>query len=220
MPDFNAIKQHYDSLSPIYEAHWASYNQAQVDWVMAHWPVNKKPETVLDIGCGTGLMLEHIHQKWPGIELLGVDASGSMLQKAEGALAQAASFQEGNIEDGDFTAQLPPSDVVLSLSVSHHLNDIDRHIRLLHRLVGENGTVFLADFSLDGWGMKLAHRYVWPRGKTYQTAFPQWILMKKLAEKSLFSVRNSAILKPDWFWRIQIYELEQLFVRGGEPEDV
>ncbi|HOQ00799.1 MAG TPA: class I SAM-dependent methyltransferase [Acetivibrio clariflavus] len=61
-----------------YEEHmskWKSYYQ----WMADLLPVST--ETLLDIGCGTGLELDYIFIRFPNLQTVGVDLSNKMLQK-------------------------------------------------------------------------------------------------------------------------------------------
>ncbi len=40
-----------------------------------------KPESLIDIGCGTGQLLQQISRLYPGIELTGIDKAQEMIQK-------------------------------------------------------------------------------------------------------------------------------------------
>jgi SAM-dependent methyltransferase len=53
---------------------------------------------VLDAGCGTGALAERLAAACPGIELVGVDLSGSMIERARNRRPWPASFAEGDID--------------------------------------------------------------------------------------------------------------------------
>ena len=44
------------------------------------------PPRVLDVACGTGILLRHLLERVPGMEAYGVDASADMLAQAQEAL--------------------------------------------------------------------------------------------------------------------------------------
>ena len=87
------------------------------------------PQTIVDLGCGTGNVTRLLGERWPRARVVGVDSSPSMLAKAE-AMSAAIRWIEADIDawtpDG-------PVDLVFSNAVLHWLDD---HAALLPRLVG------------------------------------------------------------------------------------
>lgn len=76
-------------------------------------------QTLLDIGCGTGLELEAMFRRFPGLRVTGVDLSGEMLAKARG------KFSEENFRavQADYFAYPFPAeafDAALSFETLHH----------------------------------------------------------------------------------------------------
>lgn len=76
-------------------------------------------ETLLDIGCGTGLELEAVYRRFPEAGVTGIDLSGSMLSKAREKFA-GKRFQ--GIEADYFAYPFPDGafDAVLSFETLHH----------------------------------------------------------------------------------------------------
>src|SRR4029077_11491172 len=59
-----------------------------------------RPAAILDVGCGTGILLKEAQVRFPGAELIGVDAATEMVRVAEASLpaGSAIRFQEAQAE--------------------------------------------------------------------------------------------------------------------------
>lgn len=82
---------------------------------------------VLDAGCGTGVLAERMAQACPGVELVAVDLSRSMLARARGRRGWPASFSfvESGIDDV-LQADLSGFDRIASVNVIWTLPDPER----------------------------------------------------------------------------------------------
>lgn len=76
-------------------------------------------ETLLDIGCGTGLELEAFYRRFPEARIMGIDLSGDMLARAREKFT-GKRFQ--GIEADYFVHPFPAEafDVALSFETLHH----------------------------------------------------------------------------------------------------
>jgi len=95
--------------------------------LMAH--VNfESPETVYDLGCGTGTITGILKERWPEARVTGVDSSASMLERTRdvetGVYWQHSDLNEWHPES--------PADVVYSNAALHWLND---HEQLFPRIM-------------------------------------------------------------------------------------
>ena len=90
----------------------------------------EQPQTVVDLGCGTGNVTRILRSRWPQARISGVDASPQMLAEARAA--------EANIswEQSDLAAWNPGTsfDLVYSNAALHWLDD---HPALFARLCGK-----------------------------------------------------------------------------------
>ena len=206
MPFSSSIARHYDWLASVYESRWPAYNEVQIKWVLDHWPHMDKKAAVLDLGCGTGLALARIREKFPDVDLTGVDVSAGMLKRAKNRLP-SATYLEGNIEDSGLVSCLPQGDVVLSLSVLHHLLDADRHLQLLDRLTKPGGTVFLSDFAREGLAMNVGDMIFRWTQPLHKTSWTHSALLHKIENIFPRGIHARAILRPNAFWRIQIFAI-------------
>lgn len=76
-------------------------------------------KTLLDIGCGTGLELEAMYRRFPGLDVTGIDLSGPMLAKAREKFA-GKKFRA--VEADYFAYPFPAEtfDAALSFETLHH----------------------------------------------------------------------------------------------------
>ncbi|HMK99148.1 MAG TPA: methyltransferase domain-containing protein [Acidimicrobiales bacterium] len=107
---------------------------------------------LLDIGTGTGRLLERLGRGRPGLALFGLDRSAGMLAAARRSRAQLhlvrGAAEALPFPDGSFDA------VTTTLSF-HHWSDQPEALREVHRVLRPGGTFALADVSIDDlppWG--------------------------------------------------------------------
>jgi ubiquinone/menaquinone biosynthesis C-methylase UbiE len=110
------------------------------------------PETVLDVGCGTGRLLRAASTYWPQARLIGVDPADGMIEVAR-QLTPAATFLSGTSE----ALPLPDNSVNLVLSTLsfHHWHDQAAGVREIARVLRPNGYFFLADIPGPAWIAKV-----------------------------------------------------------------
>jgi ubiquinone/menaquinone biosynthesis C-methylase UbiE len=109
------------------------------------------PKRILDVGCGTGVLLRTLADRYPDAELHGLDISPGMLREARAKLSEdfQADFRQGAAEDlpyedGHF-------DLVLSTICFHHWHSRVDGLREVHRVLAPGGLFGLADHFAIGW---------------------------------------------------------------------
>ena len=77
---------HFSSSAPTYDSHAAL--QREIAWQLLDWGYSRlsfpggSPDSVLDIGCGTGYLTGFIHDRLHPGSIVGLDMATGMLQKA------------------------------------------------------------------------------------------------------------------------------------------
>lgn len=133
------LKGYYDDFSRTYDAPRASGYHKWVDdfefSIVAPYATGKR---VLEVGCGTGLLLEKATSV--ACEAVGVDLSEGMLNAARsrGLKVSVASATSLPFDDGSF-------DVTYSFKVLAHVQDIRRAIAEMVRVTARGGVV-VAEF--------------------------------------------------------------------------
>lgn len=147
----NALSR-FQRWSPTYERSWLQprlFEPAQqaVLEVMEHY-LPTQPNAVLDVGCGTGRLLRSVHERWPDADLMGIDPTPGMVERAR-QLTPAATFEVS------FAEALPVSDasvdVVVSTFAFHHWSDQGAGLREVARVLRPKGYFFLADAVVPEW---------------------------------------------------------------------
>ncbi len=105
------------------------------DRIMPHLPTDF--QSILEIGCGKGELLERFRAAYPNVAQRGIDGSSRAV-----ALAKARGF---DVDLGFVVADtsLPKADVVMAIAVLEHLEDPARLLRILRDALNPDGRLVL-----------------------------------------------------------------------------
>lgn len=131
---------HYDEMSRLEESHWWHLARQQIipDWLGRQLKKLgfKRDSKILDLGCGTGKILNILKQFG---ETTGLDSSAK-------AIAYAKSKGAGTIVLGDAT-KLPfkkeSFDAVTAMELLEHIKDDSGALQEWRRVLRQNGVLFL-----------------------------------------------------------------------------
>ena len=172
--------------------------------LLARVPV-AAPRTVIDLGCGTGILAPLLMQRWPDAKLTGIDSSSEMLAKAR------ADNPGAHFVQADVATWRPEQavDVIYSNAMLHWL---DGHERLIAGL--------LAALAPAGWlAIQMPRNFEEPSHTTINDAIEQGPWRGKLEPH----LRRRPVAEPQQYWRLfhdkvaslQIWETQYLQVLQG-----
>src|SRR2546423_13616166 len=144
-----------------YNRHWHTYTErtlaeavAMIDFdTLDDAPGQSgRPPRVLDVACGTGILLRHLYERLPNMEAYGVDASADMLAQAREALKDLPNVHLERAEvDGGESANLPYApntfDLITCTNTLHYIPDLVAFLAGLGRLLAPGGQLVLEDFA-------------------------------------------------------------------------
>lgn len=88
----------------------------------------ESPQSIVDLGCGTGTVTALLRARWPQAKITGIDNSREMLERAQTAAPDAA----WELADLAQWAPASPPDLIVSNAALHWLDD---HPKLFPRLM-------------------------------------------------------------------------------------
>jgi ubiquinone/menaquinone biosynthesis C-methylase UbiE len=109
-------------------------------------------DRALDIGCGTGTFAVALKQRYPCVELVGIDPDERALARAKRKAERAGveiRFQRGFADSLEYPAAT--FDVVFSSFMFHHLegNNREKTLREVCRVLKPRGAFYLLDFEVS-----------------------------------------------------------------------
>ena len=108
---------------------------------------NERAGLVVDLGCGAGNVTPYLARRWPDAEVIAVDSSAQMLERAR---SDHPELDVRWVQDDAATWEPPrPPDVLYSNSLLHWLDDHEQLVPRLAGLVRSGGT--LAFQVPDNW---------------------------------------------------------------------
>lgn len=104
----------------------------------------RAPKLVLDVGTGTGSLLERLHSLYPDARLTGVDIAFNMCLCARQKLGAICQVVNGDAESLPF--RTGAFDLAVSASALQWVGDLSLALHELHRVVRPGGDISLAFF--------------------------------------------------------------------------
>lgn len=154
------VVKEYSRLAPVYDARWSFYIEATTSATIARL---SPPPTgrVLDVGCGTGALLQKLGRQYPQARLVGVDPAPEMLAVARGRVSPGTELREAWAERLPFEDDA--FDMVVSCSMLHYVRQPVAALVEMTRVLRTGGELVITDWCDDflacrvcDWWLRLA----------------------------------------------------------------
>lgn len=136
----------YARLAPEYDARWSFYVEATTRETLARLSL-RPTDRVLDVGCGTGALLERLAESHPAALLSGVDPVPEMLAVARERMPAEVELREGWAERLPFAEE--QFDVVVSCNMFHYIQRPVDALREMRRVLRPGGRLVVTDWCDD-----------------------------------------------------------------------
>lgn len=141
--EFTKAAEVYDS------GHAGIYEMCKDDYPPILVELEKGPfEDLLDVGCGTGPMIELLAAKYPEKRYVGLDLTPKMIEVARAKRLPNATFVVGDSEALPFEAN--SFDAVICANSFHHYPNPDRFFAGAARVLRPGGRLVLRDYTAPG----------------------------------------------------------------------
>ena len=179
------MRHRYGRLAEEYDRRWARYVQASVDGTLRRIDLTGVRDA-LDVGCGTGELLERAARAHPG-RYVGVDLSLDMLEAARRKLGTRAGLVVGSATRLPFRAR--GFDLVVSTSALHHWRDPETAFAEIRRVLRPGGRVAITDWCGDSFLARLRDRVLRRLEPAYGQVWRSVELAVLLADAGFTDVR-------------------------------
>lgn len=162
------VQQTYDSLALDYDQRWRRYVDATLNATLEGLSF-RGDESLLDLPAGTGKLVGRLLEKWPDMEITGVDLSPRMLDQARAKpFAARAKWVQADVcclpfDDASF-------DHALCVNSFHYFPSPLESIKELRRVLRPDGDLILVDWCDDYLTCKLCSLWLrWTDPAFYMT---------------------------------------------------
>lgn len=145
MPDSDKIAAAFHQKAVEYDHHVLVQKRVVTQLVGSiEQHLTQVPVHILDVGTGTGALLERLHSAYPDASLAGVDIAFNMCLRTRQKLGSACSVVTGDAENLPYKSG--SFDLIASASVLQWVTDLSSAIHEMHRVVRPGGEINLAFF--------------------------------------------------------------------------
>jgi ubiquinone/menaquinone biosynthesis C-methylase UbiE len=156
-PSRKPVVEEYARLAPTYDVKWSSYVEATTRETLARLRLGST-DRLLDVGCGTGALLDRVSRSHPAALLTGVDPVPEMLAVARRRLAPEVGLREGWAEGLPFESE--QFDVVVSNNMFHFIRQPLAALREMGRVLRPGGRLLITDWCDDYLACRICDLYL------------------------------------------------------------
>lgn len=143
----------FDSVNSYYKVHSRIYDLTR--WgilfgrnrLLELIPEDFRPERILDLGCGTGKHLIKLAERFTNANIIGVDASKEMLNKASSKVKSFDRIELAHTPINTYLNNSAPFDLIICSYSLSMFGDDHNYLELIHHSLTQNGLVAIVDFN-------------------------------------------------------------------------
>ncbi|MGH8289950.1 MAG: class I SAM-dependent methyltransferase [Steroidobacteraceae bacterium] len=192
----NPIRREYARLAPEYDARWSFYIEATTSATLAR--LSSSPTArILDVGCGTGVLLQRLAQSQPQATLIGIDPVPEMLTVARRRVPLSIALHEGWVEELPFADS--DFDLVVSCSMLHYVRQPVVALREMGRVLRPGGELVITDWCDDYLTCRVYSCWLRLTGSSHVKTYSEREC-RRLLEEAGYSQAQIERYKINWLW--------------------
>lgn len=185
-----SIKE-FTEAARIYESgHAGLYEMCKDDYPLLLAELEHEPfETLLDVGCGTGAVIELLHGEHPEVHCHGLDLTPEMISVAQSKSLENCQFTVGDAEALPFEDR--SFDAVITSNSFHHYPHPERFFAEVYRALQPGGRLILRDYTSNDFVVWLMNTFEMPLANLFghgDVRILKVSVFRAMAEKAGFDV--------------------------------
>jgi len=189
------VLREYERLAADYDRRWSAYIRATTQETLKRLP--SAGGRLLDLGCGTGALLEAAAASFPGVALVGLDPVPAMLDRARRKPVGNARFVLGWAESLPFADS--SFDIVACLNNLHYWRRPDAGLHEVLRVLHPGGLLVLTDWCRDHLTSRLCDLFLRAFNRAHHKAYGDGECREMLAAAGFTNIHIERY-KIDWWW--------------------
>lgn len=190
------VQEEYEKLASFYDRRWAFYINATVQATLKRITIRDQA-SVLDLGCGTGVLLQRLTKQYPTAKLSGLDTSAAMLAIAQQKRLDSVQLQTGAADQLPFPEH--HFDLVISTSAFHYFQNPEKAFQEIRRVLKPQGQLTLTDWCRDYLSINCLDRWLHWVDDAHVRAYTIDELQKMLTDGG-FDATSIDRYRINWFW--------------------
>jgi len=192
----DAVAREYSKLASQYDRRWASYITATLCETLKRLDI-KPTDRLLDIGCGTGSLLQAISQKHPSVDLIGLDISREMLKVTSNKQIYRCTLISGQSQFLPFHSSR--FDIVVSCNTFHYWRNPEACLREIARVLKPQGRIVITDWCDDYIACKICDLFLRMFNRAHFRTYRKDACERLLRDAGYSNVRIERY-KINWLW--------------------
>ncbi len=192
----HAVIDEYTNLASTYDRRWAFYISATLRETLKRLPI-KPTDTLLDMGCGTGALLQAISIQYPAMNVTGIDISREMLKVASTKQIKNCSLITGSVLHLPFHSK--SFDIVVSCNAFHYLPKPAECLLETARVLKSAGRIVITDWCDDYIACRVCDVFLRMFNRAHYKTYGLNACERLLRDAGYHNVKVEKY-KINWFW--------------------
>lgn len=194
--DTNAVLKEYGKLAAHYDRRWSFYVEETLRKTLSRLAF-EPGESLLDVGCGTGVLLEALSISVPHAKLTGADPSPEMLEIARKRLDEAVLLEQCHAESLPFSDA--SFDAVVSMSAFHYFRNPLGALEEMARVLRPKGRLVITDWCDDYVACRICDLWLRLFNRAHFRTYGEK-QCRQLLEQAGFTAVRVDRYKINWLW--------------------
>ena len=194
--DDHPVLREYSKLALKYDERWSFYVKASLRETSRRIRI-EPGQKLLDIGCGTGVLLEMLASRYPEAVLAGIDPVRGMLTVARERLENNVFLQQAWAEALPFREE--SFAVVVSCNMFHYIRTPEQALRETLRVLSPGGTLIVTDWCDDYFTCKICDLFLRAFNQAHFRTYGERECCDLLASSGFKDI-DIERYKISWFW--------------------